>query len=393
VRPILIAFVELKRYVRDPGQLAFSILLPVALVAVMVGAFGGGTSFRGTATIVDLGPSEASQELRNRIEAVEGVSLELVDEAKADRWLEGSARLLVTVIPADFGARLDDPDSPPALDFRLRGNGGQEGQVILSVVQGILDQMASEVALTHRVQDAMAGSGASADAIRAAVDRALAAEKANPAVVLEEVTFGGGTDYVDLFLPGVITMMTLFAVTMNAQAIVEERTIGTLERLMTTGVSTGGLFTGKYLANFARGFAQVLILISLGWIAFRSFGPATYAEVLVVGFVLVACASAVGVLIAAAARTPDQATWVSVVVTLVMSTIGGSFFELPDSGFIHVLSHLSINRYGNVAMTGLLSEGNHLDTYWGELAVLAIVTVVVVALARPLFSALQAGQR
>ena len=67
MRPLLIALLELKRYVRDPGQLGFSLLLPVALVAVMVGAFGGTTTFRGTATVVDLDGSDSSRALLDRI--------------------------------------------------------------------------------------------------------------------------------------------------------------------------------------------------------------------------------------------------------------------------------------------------------------------------------------
>ena len=392
MRPILIALLELRRYVRDRGQLAFSLLLPVALVAVMVGAFGGESTFRGTATVVDLDRSVRSRDLLDRIDAVDGVKLELVDEAKADRWLEGSARLMAMVIPSGFGAKLDDPAVVPAVEFRMRGNGGQEEQVVASIVQGLVTEMASEAALIHRVESAMEGSGAPAEAIEQAVTRALENEAARPVITVAIEDTGGSEDPINLFLPGIITMITMFAVTMSAGAMVEERDLGTLERVLTTRLSVGGLFMGKFLANLARGCLQVLILVTLGWVVFRSFGPAAYGEALVVSGLLAACAGAVGVLIAGVARTPDQATWAGTTVTMMMAVFGGSFFQIPESGIFRTLSYLTINRYGNLPLQGIMGQGEHLGSYVVELVALAGIAVVVLLIARPLFSVLRTGR-
>ena len=358
----------------------------------MVGAFGGEARFSGTATIVDLDRSDSSRELLDRIHAVDGVKLELVEEARATRWLEGSARLMVTVIPAGFGAALQEPATLPVVEFRMRGNGGQQGQVVASIVQGLVTEMASEAALVHRVDSAMEGSGASAAAIREAVEQALEDQAAKPVITVATEDTGGSEDPINLFFPGIITMITMFAVTMSAGAMVEERDLGTLERVLTTRLSVGGLFMGKFLANAARGCLQVLILVTLGWIVFRSFGPAAYAEALLVSGLLVACAGAVAVLIAGVARTPDQATWAGVTVTMMMAVFGGSFFPLPESGVFRTLSYLTINRYGNLPLQGIMGQGEHLGSYVVELIVLAGIAVVVLLIARPLFSVLRTGR-
>ena len=392
MRPILIALLELRRYVRDRGQLAFSLLLPVALVAVMVGAFGGEARFRGTATVVDLDRSARSRELLDRIDAVDGLKLELVDEAKADRWLEGSARLMVMVIPSGFGAKLDDPAVVPAVEFRMRGNGGQAEQVVASIVRGLVTEMASEAGVRHRVLNAMEGSGAPVEAIEEAVTLALQNETARPVITVATEDTGGSEDPINLFLPGIITMITMFAVTMNAGTMVEERDLGTLERVLTTRLSVGGLFVGKFLANLARGCLQILILVTLGWVVFRSFGPAAYGEALVVSGLLVACAGAVGVLIAGVARTPDQATWAGITITMMMAVFGGSFFQLPESGVFKTISYFTINRYGNLPLQGRMGQEEHLGSYVIELGVLAGIAIAVLLIARPLFSALRTGR-
>ena len=392
MRPVLLAVLELKRYVRDRGQLAFSLLLPVALVAVMVGAFGSEASFRGTATVVDLDRSQSSRDLLDRVEAVDGLKLELVEEARATGWLDGSARLLVTVIPPGFGAALGDPGSLPEVEFRMRGNGGQQDQVVLSIMRGLVTEMASEAGIRGTVLRAMEGSGATREAVDDAVTGALEAEAARPAVSVTSTETEGGDDPVNLFFPGIITMITMFAVTMNAGAMVEERNLGTLERVLTTRLSAGGLFAGKFLANLARGALQILILVTLGWVVFRSFGPAAYAEALVVAALLVACAGAVGVLIAGVARTPDQATWAGVTVTMMMAVFGGSFFPIPESGILRTISYLTINRYGNLPLQGIVGHSEHLGAYVTELIVLAGIAAAVLLLARPLFTALRTGR-
>ena len=70
-----------------------------------------------------------------------------------------------------------------------------------------------------------------------------------------------------------MTMFVLFAVNLTAQALVDERRKGTLERLLATRLKPGELFTGKFLAYMARGFVQTLILLLLAYAVFRIFTP------------------------------------------------------------------------------------------------------------------------
>ena len=73
-----LAYIEVKRYFRDPGALGLSLALPIALLALMLGAFGSDPSFNGRATIVDLDQSPGSARLIELISAVPGVDVEIV---------------------------------------------------------------------------------------------------------------------------------------------------------------------------------------------------------------------------------------------------------------------------------------------------------------------------
>ena len=52
-KALVIALREVKSYLQDKGDLAFSLLLPVVTFALIYGAFGGQSLFHGTAYIVN----------------------------------------------------------------------------------------------------------------------------------------------------------------------------------------------------------------------------------------------------------------------------------------------------------------------------------------------------
>ena len=56
IRVFIIALREVRSYLQDRADLAFSLILPVAIFALMYGAFGGQSLFNGTAYVVNEDP-------------------------------------------------------------------------------------------------------------------------------------------------------------------------------------------------------------------------------------------------------------------------------------------------------------------------------------------------
>lgn len=391
-----IALGDLKRFTRDRGALATSFLLPVALLALMLGAFRGDGGFRGTATFVDLDQSPESHALIARVEATEGIDIELLTEEKAMRLLEGSTRVHVTVVRAGFGEALRSGSATPEIEFRKRSYGGEMGQIVAAVVRSEAEALAGQAAVRRLVAAQFASEGRPVEGLTLdrAVTAALAAEQAQPSVSTYARSYDEEeTDFFKVFFPGILTMITFMAVGFAAQGIVEEREAGTLERMMSTRATPGVLFAGKFLSGFIRGYLQAAILLTLGWAAFRSFGPLQYGEFLAFTLLLAGAASAVAVFVAAIARTRDQATWLAVIITITMAVIGGSFFDLELNGVLDVLSRLSLNYYGNTGLRGILSGDLTLLETWPHMLVLGGAAVVLVGISRPLFSGLQGGRR
>ena len=391
-RALIVALREVRSYLQDKADLAFSLLLPVAIFALMYGAFGGQSQFHGTAAVVNEDTDgRYSALLLERLGELEILDVELHSHDDAEAKLEGSDLLMVIYIPGDFSHQLA-AGQPAQLVFKQRGNGGTEGQIVASIVRSIVEEMNQEFQVQNEVEDLLADKNISPDHIEITVQKFLERERESPLVQVTETAIGKSPDPVNQFLPGILTMFVLFATTLTAQVIVEERRNGTLERLLTTRLSVGQLFFGKFLSGISRGFVQTLILMVLSYIVFQFFTPLSFLESLVIALVFSAAASALGLVIAAIARTPDQAIWIAVFITMLMVTFSGTFFSISEGSVFDTLSRFSLNTYAINAFKTIISEGGSLADLGLELGVMAGVMVVGLILSRIFFRAVPGGK-
>ena len=391
-RAFIVAIREVRTYLQDKGDLAFTLLLPIILFALMYGAFGGDTLFHGTANVVNEDDGGTySTLLLEQLDAIEEVDVELLTAEDADAKLDDSDLLMVIFIPEDFSESLARGE-PTQLVFKQRGNGGDEGQIVASIVRGVAEEMNLGFQVYNEVNRALVGIDIPQERIDITVQQYLNEERQSPAVVVNEQTVGTSIDPVKMFLPGIVTMFVLFALTLSARAIVEERKKGTLERLLTTRLSVGQLFVGKFLAGVSRGFVQTLILLALAYIVFQIFTPLTFIQSLVIVLIFAAAASALGMIIAAIARSEDGATWIAVFFTMIMVMLGGTFFEVGEGSVFYTISQFSINTYANSALNTVIAEGGSLANLGLELGVMAGVAVVGLILSRVFFKVMPGGK-
>ena len=391
-RALIVALREVRTYLQDKGDLAFSLLLPIVIFALMYGAFSGESLFHGTAHVVNEDEGGTySTILLEQLAELESLDVELISSAEADTKLDDSDLLMVLYIPQGFSDKLTSGE-PATLVFKQRGNGGQEGQIVASLVRGVAEEINQEFQVYHQVGNNLAGTNIPQEQIEITVQKFLDLEREHPIVEVSEETVGASTDPVKQFLPGIITMFVLFAITLTARAIVEERKKGTLERLLTTRLSVGQLFMGKFLASISRGFVQTLILLVLAYIVFQFFTPLSFVEALVIALIFAAAASALGLVIASIARTEDQATWIAVFFTMATVMLGGTFFEIAEGSPLYAISKVSINTYANDAFNTIIAQEGSLADVGPELGVLAGVIVAGLVLSRFLFRVMPGGR-
>ena len=378
LRPILIASIELKRYFSDKAEMAFSIALPIVMFALMYGAFGGEPSVNITAHVVDLDGGPVSAELLQRLEAVDGVTVELHGSAEADSALDRSAILTAFVIPGGFSSGIRD-GKPVQIKVKRRGHGGDEGQIAAAIVSAVAQDIVAAGAVRSMALSVLGDSSAAGR-----VDEALADQTGDPAVVVRERGEEESADPTVGIVAGVLTMFMMFAVSLNAQSLVVERTNGTLERLMTSRLSINQLFVGKFLASSLRGAVQAFVLLLLGFAVMRIAGPGELVQALAFAVLFGAAVSAIGLVIAGLARTRDQAIWSAVFFTMLMTTFGGTFVPF-EGGIMEVISRFTLNRHAFEALRDILAGSGGLTEQGMGLAILGAVVVLGLGAARAVF--------
>ncbi len=386
-RALIITLNEVKLYLQDKGDLAFGLLLPILTFALMYGAFGGGTMFKATATIVDEDKGVYSQQLIQQVDNVDGISVDVVSAEEANAKLDRSDLLIALFIPAGFSDTLTS-GGQAELTFKQRGNGGMEGQILASIIHGMAENINQQFQVTNEVKNAVEGRGISDTDIKLTVQNALGEELQQPTIgVTEEVT-GGSSVFINQYLPGIVTMYVLFSLTLSAMTLVEERRRGTLERLLTTRLNVRELFFGKFLSTIARGFIQTLILLLLSYAVFQMFTPLSFLACLVVSLVFTSAAAGIGMIIASISRTESAANWIAIVVTMFMVMVGGTFFQTSEGSVLATISTFSLNTYANKAYFTIIAQGGSLGDTWSQLVVLAVVAVVGLVISRLIFKAI-----
>ena len=81
-KSFFIALKEIRDFLRDRGDLAFSLLLPIIIFALIYGAFGGSSQFNGTAYIANEDPGgKYSAQLIQRLKSYKGLTVQQLSAA------------------------------------------------------------------------------------------------------------------------------------------------------------------------------------------------------------------------------------------------------------------------------------------------------------------------
>ncbi len=391
-KAFLIMLKEVKDFLRDKGDLAFGLLLPVLIFALMYGVFGANIQFNGTAYVVNQDDGgKYSTEFIQKLDSVKGLTVKMLTASDADSRLSRSAIQMAVFIPTDFSDALS-AGQPTQITFKQRGNGSYEGQIVSSIVKGAAETISGEIGVLNRVQTDLTGSNISTQQIQLVVQDFITKEEASPLVMIKEITVGSSPDPVNQYLPGILTMFVLFGVSLTAQSMVDERRKGTLERLIASRLKITELFFGKFLAYLTRGVIQTLILLLLSYAVFQFFTPLTFLEALVLAIIFAAACSAIGLIIGALAKTTNQATWIAVFFTMAMVMLSGTFVPISQDSTLYTLSRFSINTYANDAFREIISKGGTLGSVRTDIFVLLGVAVAGLIISRLIFRAVRGGK-
>lgn len=332
---------DLLQRVRDKSVLIFALVVPLALMTVFNLIFGATEEIElEPVTVAISAPldDDLAQGLVAVIRELDGaegldVTLEEVDAATGRTFVDEGDAAIALVVPTGFGeaARAGEPVTVEA----VRGDeAGIEADIVLSVVDGVLQQYASG-AVTAR---AGLAAGVPPEDLGALVEQATsggaAYELASGEASDEQLSSGAA------LVAGQAGLFLLFTVGFGVTGLLLERENGTLSRLRSMPIPRWTIVTSKALVSLILGVASTTILLTLGGVLFDAdFGSVPAVAALVV------CAAAAGTsvmfLIVRVAHTSEQAGIATSIVALVLGIGGGAFFPVASAGGIARLLDLT----------------------------------------------------
>lgn len=391
-----IALKDIQIFLRDRSAVINLFLLPMVFILVlstaMQGFMGGDGDSLITLPVVNLDPDgEAAQALIDALNEAGGIEVKLYDQAQAQALLEDLEIERVLTIPTDFTADIA-ANRPVTLRLVSHADADvKETEAVRLVIDGAASDMALQIQILAALQqmgEMQAGAPESAEAFgverlqaqarsqfkRAQSEPLVSVTQREPA---QEVEQEEQTSASDIAVPGLTVLFVFMAAQTTARSVYDEKRVGSFRRLLAAPMSRTALLGGKILPNLVTGLIQSAVIFAFGIFGLRLLGltPATLgneplATVLVVVLVVL-CSSAMGILIAALARTEGQIGGLSVLLMWGMGLLGGCLIPLFIlERFLGPIPMIVPHYWANRALVDLMVRGRGLADVTVEIAAL-----------------------
>ena len=388
----LIAGKDLRQRMRDKSAFLYGIVAPLGLAVIFSFVFNPiqNSTFNAEYVVVDQDGGQIAQGFR---QVLKGLETEDVATIRTVATVAEARKQVARGSDAFSGNDQPKADAafiiPAGLSASvLAGKGGQvtvlgaagsdlAAQVAYSVAQGFASELgAVEIAVRTALE-----TGTQHDPAAAARLSQAAADTKNPVVVKDVSASTKQLDQTTYMAAGMAVFFLFFTVSFGVSGLLEEKRIGTMHRLLAAPISPSSIIVGKMLTSFALGVISMTVLV----VATTLLLGAQWGNPIGVGMLIVAAViSAMGILavVAAAAKTQDQAGSFQAIVSLVLAFLGGTFFAISQAG--GVLETLSLFTPHQWFLRGLGDlQGGSVTAVWPSVLALLAFGLIAGAIAWP----------
>ncbi|MGM0386887.1 MAG: ABC transporter permease [Actinomycetota bacterium] len=371
---LAIAALEIKRFLRERITLFTTLLMPSALMLIIGTAFAGGTSALPVGLLDDDGTA-ASAEFAATLEdsALSVTAYTDLDAIARDIRLGFLAAGVH--VPAGFADGLAGDGAEVVMTLDQTSTDGAAVAAAITATAAELGQVptATRVGLTTL--------GRSDEGTRAVVTEvAEGVVDALPPIDVSAATVGPEPMTGSAFASAMYTQLTLFIFLNGMLAgipLVESRRLGVARRMLSTPTGVGPHLLGVGLGRWGLGLIQAGILLGLG-VGVFGVGVGHWPTALTLVLLWCALGAAVGMLLGAVGRTPDQVVAWSVPLGIGMGMLGGAMWPLSVvPPFMRTIGHLTPHAWAIDAWDAVVNDGARFGEIGLELGILAAVTAVL----------------
>jgi len=374
--------------VRDRGALTLAFVLPPLMFVVFAEVFSaaGDDDFALRVAWFDPVESDMTRALGASLDKLPGIS-RIVPEPGSIAELEQRVR----DGSADAGLWLRrEPvaalDSEPPIVIIGDASRALAAAVLSGRLQRLIARQHPELDVARAIEliDALAGPYSSAQ--RARLDEALAGLAEDPGdgseagatigqrLIGEARSLDPGVAY---YAGAIAILFLLFSSFQGAISLIDERHAGIQDRLSVGPGGSGVVVLGKAVFLTVQGLAQAALIFVIAWAMYGLDWPARLLPWTVTALTASALAAALGLLLASACRSRQQAQTASAFVVLIVSAVGGSMmprYLMPD--WLRELGWLTPNAWAIDSWQAMFWREAGVSALWPGWMVLATAAVV-----------------
>ena len=306
---------DARNLLRAKETLVWIFLMPSLFfyfIGTVTGGFGG--SGDGLVTIATLAPAGADPLVDHLIARLEQRDFRVVRAESEEQWRGFQRRLR---IPAKMSASVAAGE-PVEVVFERGGDSPEAEFDRFRVMRAVYSELADVIMLNleNRPVDPASLRELRERPRKIAVAVSSAGERLEPPTGFEQT------------VPGTTVMFTLLVLfTGGTVTLVVERRNGLLRRLASSPMSRGSVVAGKWGARMLVGLVQLGVAMLTGRLLFGiAWQPLPAVMVLLLAYA--ALAASLAILIGNACRTEAQAIGFGVVVTNILSALGGCWWPI-----------------------------------------------------------------
>ncbi len=192
----------------------------------------------------------------------------------------------------------------------------------------------------------------------------------------------GSLPYLDFMAPGILAQSVLFIAIFHGIAIIWERDLGLVHKLLASPTPRAALVLGKGISAGVRALSQVAIVYGLALLlgVKINWHPLALAGVLSVALLGAACFSTLSLIIACIVKTRERFMGIGQVLTMPLFFASNAIYPISMMpGWLKVISHLNPLTYEVDALRALmLTGGTSVFGLGPDMGILVMVTVLLV---------------
>jgi ABC-2 type transport system permease protein len=356
---------EFLHIIRDPRSLGMGIVIPMILLFL----FGYALTLdvdRVPLVIWDQSGTPASRELTSRFSGSRYFSLRGQTDTyrEIERAIDTREALIALVIPTDFARRVA-AGKETSVQAILDGSDPNTATFALGYAETIVSGFSRDIVLRQM-------------RLRTGNETRLARLDVRPRVWFN-------TDMVskNYIFPGLIAViMMIIAALLTSLTIAREWETGTMEQIISTPLTGGEMILGKLIPYFTIGILDLILSVLVGEFIFDIPLRGSLPLLFGLSMVFLVGALSLGILISIVTKSQLVASQLALVATMLPAFLLSGFIFPIDTmpAPIRAITHIITARYFVIILRGIYLKDVGLGVMAGEVALLVVFAVIVIAL-------------